>query len=372
MHFERTLRTGIITEPTAAHLNFYLRMIAACNGLGPIAYADATGASFAQACLELPDMEVYDSPRRMLDEFRPDFVIVLLEAAHGPIWIDAALRANCHVLSEKHPASDIGKYMPLVAEAEARKRHLVLAFTNRSHPAVQKACSLLASGNMGPLYAADLIIIADQNRLHDPNYQHSWRADRSRAGGGILMALGIHHIDLLLWLTGASVTNVFAITGNVGGAPVDIEDAAIACLRLSNGATATLHAGFYLDESYQSQLTLWMSNGWLKLNFIEETQLTWYSTQSAGIQTWTADSGVAGEEAALFFQEIIDSIRFGGEPVMTPGYTLHVLDTVFAIYTSARDGRSVLPGFGNSSMLRTSERICAGRAKNEHGTSGLR
>ena len=55
-----------------------------------------------------------------------------------------------------------------------------------------EAKALLATGGMGSLLGASLFIVADQTRLCDPAYQTSWRADRARAGGGILMGLGVH------------------------------------------------------------------------------------------------------------------------------------------------------------------------------------
>src|SRR5580704_16767030 len=99
-HSSRTLRTAIITEPEAAHLDDYLESIAACRGIGPVAYSDPSGQTFDEARLRLGPVSTYTSPTLMLEGFRPSFAIVLLEAAHSPQWILAALRAGCDVLSE--------------------------------------------------------------------------------------------------------------------------------------------------------------------------------------------------------------------------------------------------------------------------------
>jgi predicted dehydrogenase len=312
--------------------------------MGPVAYADPTGQTFDEARRHLGPFDAYRSPIRMLEEFRPRFAIVLLEAAHGPQWVLAALRAGCDVLSEKHPAANRRDVEGLFGEAESRGRRLIPAFSNRAHPAAQKARALLASGGMGTLLGASVFIVADQTRLRDPEYQSSWRANRARAGGGILMALGVHSIDLLLYLMGASVDRVVSLCRNAGGAPVDIEDAAALVLQLRNGGLVTLHAGFYLDASYQSRLELWLSNGWLRLEPGGERPLCWQCYDGSDPRSWTCDHGLNGTE--LFFQQAIDSVRFETGPIELSPDGRHVLETVFAAYESSASGEAVTVGSG--------------------------
>jgi predicted dehydrogenase len=277
----------------------------------------------------------------MLEEFRPRLAIILLEAAHGPQWILAALRAGCDVLSEKHPAANSRDLEAVFSEAESRGRRLILAFSNRAIPAVEEAKALLATGGMGSLFGASLFIVADQTRLRDPAYQTSWRADRARAGGGILMALGVHSIDLLLYLADASVERVVSLCRNVGGAPVDIEDAAALVLQLRGGGLATLHAGFYLGASYQSRLELWMSNGWLRLELGADPPLSWRRYDEPDPQSWPCNRDLNIRQTELFLQQAIDSIRFDTGPVTGSRDGWHVLEIVFAAYESSATGEAI-------------------------------
>ena len=279
------LRTGIIAEPGAAHLDHYLEAIGACLGVEPVGFADGSSATFAQARLFLPKAVLYESPERMLTGFKPHFVMVLLEAAHGPEWVLRALAAGCHVLSEKHPAADPRDLRPIFEEAHRRNGQLQLAFTNRCHPVVEKARDALRDGRMGRLFGAHLLIAADQARLSDRQFAQSWRAVRAKSGGGVLMALGIHHIDLLPHLASENVRRVTAQCANAGGAEVDIEDSCAVALELSGGAVATLLAGFYLDRGYQSVVELWMSGGWLRLQLGPVAQLEWHHNDEA-TATW--------------------------------------------------------------------------------------
>lgn len=332
-----TLRTGIIAEPGAAHLPHYLESLAACAHLAPLAYADPTGSSLESAQAALTGVQLYESPGQMLREFRPQFVIVLLEAAHGAEWILAALRAGCDVLTEKHPVTEVRDLERLFDEAQTRGLRLTLALSSRANPAVGKAREVLAA--LGEVMSASVYVVADQTRLRDEEYRRSWRCDARRAGGGILMAIGIHQIDLLLHLSGLAVREVTAICTNAGGEAVKIEDAAAVALKLSNGALATVHAGFYLDAAYQGGLHLWLTRGWLRLDPIAST-ITWQSHDDETAQNWRAEMTDVNQTRD-FFQETIDAIRLDRSPLVNGQQGRQVLQTVFAAYESSATGRTV-------------------------------
>ena len=155
------------------------------------------------------------------------------------------------------------------------------------------------------------------------------------------MALGVHSIDLLLHLTGASVERVVSLRRNVGGSPVDIEDAAALVLQLRAGGLATLHAGFYLDASYQSRLELWMSNGWLRLELGADPPLSWRRYGEPDPQSWTCDRNLDVRQTELFLQQAIDSIQFETGPVTGSPDGRNVLETVFAAYESSATGGAI-------------------------------
>ena len=110
-----------------------------------------------------------------------------------------------------------------------------------------------------------LNLVADQTRLTRPAYYQSWLAQKARAGGGQLTWLGIHWLDLALYVTGLTVKQVAGFAGVVGGQPLDVEDSAAVALRFSNDSFGTLTAGYYLDRGYQSHLQVWGEHGWIRL-----------------------------------------------------------------------------------------------------------
>ena len=123
--------------------------------------------------------------------------------------------------------------------------------------------------------------LADQARIWDPRTR-DWTFRKAEAGGGHLLWLGIHWLDLLLSLTGARVTEVQALTANAGGGPIDVEDLATVQLRLAGsavagGALASLVSGYVLagdageagatPAEKQIDLALWGDRGWLRFDF---------------------------------------------------------------------------------------------------------
>ena len=116
----------------------------------------------------------------------------------------------------------------------------MLALANRSNSEILAARELIHSGKLGKIYGLEMHLVADQTRLTRPDYHRQWFAQRSRSGGGHLIWLGIHWLDLAMFLTDATISSVCGFTANVGGQPIDIEDSAAATLQFSNGTLGTL------------------------------------------------------------------------------------------------------------------------------------
>jgi predicted dehydrogenase len=230
------------------------------------------------------------------------------------------------------------QFQPLVSKAERQHRHLMLALANRVFPPVQEARRLVRAGQLGRLYAVHLFLVADQTRLRSKNYQQSWFASRRRAGGGHLIWLGIHWLDLALYITGLRVERVAGFAANVGGQPVDIEDSAALALQLSNKVCGTMLSGYYLDRGYQSHLQIWGEQGWLRLAAMEEAPLELYSVRAGQVQRYEYPRGQRGY---LPFVRAVVRACLGREPApITAGECLHVLQAIFAFYRAAETGQA--------------------------------
>src|SRR5262249_19639483 len=149
----------------------------------------------------------------------------------------------CHVFAEKPACVRAADFEKLAQKAERKHRHLMLALANRSHSPVKKAREIVREGKLGKVYGVEAHIIADQTRLKREDYRKSWVCSKARAGGGHLIWLGIHWLDLVHHITGLKVSQVAGFAGVVGGQPIDVEDSAAASLRFENGSFGTMTSG---------------------------------------------------------------------------------------------------------------------------------
>jgi predicted dehydrogenase len=337
------ISVAVVMEPTGPHLDAYLSSLADCAGIREIAIADRTGETFARAEQALgrkrPAPRTYRDPLEMVRRLRPELAVVSLESHHAPEVIEALLEAGCHVLSEKPACVRREQFERLTRIAEARNRHLMLALANRAHPPVVKARELVRSGALGKLYGAEVFLVADQTRLTKPENQRSWRAFKAKMGGGHLIWLGIHWLDLVQTITGDKVQQVCGFARNVGGQPIEVEDAAVLALRYRSGMVGTMHSGYYLDRGYQSGLTLWGKQGWLRFDLTAATPLEWRSTRMGSppdVQSmpYTIDS----REYLPFVQAAVDAARGAAPPPITAREGLHVLEVIFGLYRASETG----------------------------------
>ena len=268
--------------------------------------------------------------------------MVSVEALHAPPVIQAALEANCRVLAEKPSCVRAEDFEPLVRLADMKHRHLMLAMANRVRNTVQAARKLIQSGQIGTIYGCELHLIADQTRLKSPTYHKTWFADRDRAGGGHLIWLGIHWLDLAMYLTNSQIVETAGFLGIVGGQPLKSEDSAAMALKFDNGTFGTITSGYYLDRGKQMHLRIWGATGWLNLEMDNETQLSWYVNSDPSSAEIRKYDGPADDGSYTPFIRacVRASIDAGYPPPVNGTQSLHVLKTVYACRTAAETSRT--------------------------------
>ncbi len=348
---EKGIRVGIITEHRGAHLGPYFGSLARCTGVEKVAIADPSGESFSRAKelmgKRFPEIATFADYRTMLDKFDPEMVLVSLEPHHSPEPIETALARGSHVLSEKPACVRLEDFERMAALAKSKDRRLMLVLANRNSPLVQKAKELIRSGYLGKLYGSQVYLLADQTRLTRPEYQRSWRASKARAGGGHLLWLGIHYLDLIQYMSGQSVRQVAGFYGNVGGQPIDVEDAAVVALQFDQGMVGTLQSGYYLDRGYQTGFKVWGSKGWLRFELDPNAPpLQWYSSADGapeGVQTFEDTTGFMSDGTSQYFpfvQAAVDASRGVAPAPLTAAEGLQVLKVIFGAYDAADTGRT--------------------------------
>ena len=332
------IQVGVITHRQGAHQAAYFEALRDSAETAAVALADPGGATAELAKKTLGDKlsGVYRDADEMLKAVKPALTLVTMEAAEAPGAIDAALEAGSHVLAEKPSCVRLEDFARLAQKAQSKHLQLMLAFANRLHAPVQEARRLVAAGKLGRLYGVEMHLVADQTRLAAHDYHHSWFAHKNRAGGGYLIWLGIHWIDMAQYILGRNISEVAGFAANVGGQPLDVEDAAAFALQFEGGGVGTLAAGYFLDRGYQSHLQFWGERGWMRLAPTEEEPLEWYSRQGAERAQVERFEYPKGDRGYTPF--VGACVRFAAgrqPPPVTTEESLQVLKAVFACYRAS-------------------------------------
>ena len=159
-------------------------------------------------------------------------VIAAATSAHAEL-IRASVAAGKPTFCEKPLAATLDDTIAVAAEIERSGIPFQLGFQRRFDPGYREARRLVDSGEIGTLYAVRLA-------GHDPAPPHESYIPQS---GGLFRDFSIHDCDILRWLSGQEVDEVYA-DGGVLGFPVFAKygdvDTAVATLRLSGGTLSVM------------------------------------------------------------------------------------------------------------------------------------
>jgi predicted dehydrogenase len=260
----------------------------------------------------------------------------------------ACARAGKHVLCEKPLGLTVAQAQTMVAACEEAKVHLGTAFMMRFQVQHQAALGLLRDGRLGqPVFARA------QLSCWYPPLEGAWRQDPSLGGGGSLMDMGGHCIDLLEMFFGP-VRAVHCFTRRAVQAYA-AEDSAVASLAFSNGALGVVDAFFCLpDEASQNRLELYGSNGSILARGTlgqgaEGEMIAHLKDDTAGYdsrQTRQSDGGVPLRPVPVNtyraeIEEFSQALLEQRPPSNHAGLGLQSQRVLAACYESARTGKAV-------------------------------
>jgi UDP-N-acetyl-2-amino-2-deoxyglucuronate dehydrogenase len=335
------MKVAFLTHAEGAHMSAYFSALATAKDCDEVVLADPGNRwrDDAKKTLKEKLTRVYASHTELLAREAPELCLVSMEARHAPPVIEAALDSGSHVFSEKPGCVALDQFEQLADLAESKHLHLMMAFANRTNPESLAARQMIQQGRIGRIFSIDMHIVADQTRLTRPAYHKTWYADKARAGGGHLIWLGIHWLDLAMYLTGTTITQVSGAIANTGRQPISAEDSAVATLKFNNGTLGTLNSGYYLDAGYHTQIRVWGSKGWINLDSVGSPKLTWYENSGPKAkQAQTFDASTEPRGYSPFVERAVSAIANNTTPPVTTQESLNTMRTVFGIYDAAESG----------------------------------
>lgn len=252
-----------------------------------------------------------------------------------------ALSQGKHVLVEKPCGRSSREILPLVETAQQNHVLLKAGYNHRYHPAIQMARRMFNDGVIGRL----LHLRCTYGHGGRPGYEREWRTAAAVAGGGELLDQGVHAIDLFRWFAG-DFAEAFAFLSTSCWPIAPAEDNAFALLRTEAGAVAQLHASWtQWKNTFQFEITGEL--GTLAASGLGRSYgtecLVWTARSSGGgpPEQKTFEFPGADDSLALEWEDFLNSIDEGREPMSGAADAVRTLEHADALYASARERRLV-------------------------------
>jgi predicted dehydrogenase len=282
---------------------------------------------------------------------------------HAPLTVDC-LRAGVHVLTEKPLARTAAEGAKMVEAARQAKKLLMIQFNNRFRPESKLLKQYIEQGELGSIYFARCGWI---RRNGIPGWGN-WFTNRDMAGGGPLIDLAVHMLDLTMWFMGnPEPAVVLASTYSKFGPRMeclgpwgtpdpkgvyDVEDMAVAMIKFGNGATIALEASWASRcEREWVYSTLMGDKAGASLERVFEVDGI-DDTAVDTLEVYTQRFGQPVDERLIFpadpamgrhtaVKHFVDCVLSGKQP-MSPGTDgLRIMRILDAAYKSAQTGKAV-------------------------------
>lgn len=306
----------------------------------------------------MPDVPSFTDYREFLAHCDLDFVdIATPNYLHSEIAV-SALEHGIHVFCEKPDAISAAEALRMKDAAEKNNRHLMVMRNNRYLPTSRFLKEYIEEGKMGEIYCGRC---GWQRRRGIPG-KGGWFTTKKQSGGGPLIDLGVHFIDLAIWMMGnpkpvavsgctyqkfsnTDVSDSFhAVFGErKENGTFDVEDLAMGFIRFDNGACLQIEFSWasniekekFFVELRGTKSGSTFENGKLKI-FTEEDG----SCIDLNPVTVNEIEGITGHAENL--QHFANVLLRNAQPDFLPVQGVNMIKILEAMYKSADCGREIL------------------------------
>jgi predicted dehydrogenase len=336
-------RVGIIGAgwPGLAHARGYRE----AGGFQIAAVADLIPERRRQLLAQFGPGREYADAMALVADHDIDAVSVCLPSyLHEPV-VRAALKAGKHVLCEVPPAPGAAEMRHIAAAARKAGRVVLFAFQRRFGGHEQAAQRAIDKGFIGEPYH----IRAAWTRTRGIPAGTGWYTQKARSGGGPLIDLGCHMLDLGWSLLGRPrPVSAFAITHRrlvdaaASGGAFDVEDAAFALVRFEAGRCIELATSWALNQPDSQNGTVCRVHGTDGAIEVYTPQgAVLYREQNGGRFSHNPLTPPRLTHYPAMMRHFRQCIAGKATPLTGPAEAMLVMEVIEALYRSAESGRSV-------------------------------
>ena len=252
---------------------------------------------------------------------------------------------NKNVIIEKPMAMSIADADKIIEAAGKHGVKVSACHQNRFNIAVQKMRKALEAGRFGKISHGSIHVRwnRDKNYYNQAPGRGTWAQD-----GGALMNQCIHGIDLLRWMMGGEIDEVYGKTKQQFHHYLQAEDLGMAVVSFKNGTVATIEGTTNVyPKNLEETLYLFGETGTVKIggtstnnidvwDFADETEA---DAENKGLKE--ATSNVYGNGHTSLFADVIDAVKNNRQTYVDAKAGRDALELVLAIYKSAAEGKPV-------------------------------
>ncbi|MEO6029060.1 MAG: Gfo/Idh/MocA family oxidoreductase [Candidatus Binatia bacterium] len=321
------IRFGVVGCGAVSEI-YHVPAIAHCAGATLTALADAVPERAAEVARRFNVPTSVGDHRELVGK-----VDAVLIATSNTTHADIAcqlLEAGVHVLCEKPMATTSADADRMFSAAARSGARLMAGHSRRFNPNLELAKELVAAGRIGKLETVGAALGSPYGSWPT---RTDFRRQRALSGGGVLLDLGIHLIDLAVWLGGGAKMLRYEASDTLGWG---VENDAEVELELSNEACARLSCSY--THGLNRTVRLSGSAGWIETSIDGAPDVTFFGRDSRLCQRAGAQK-IAVPETDPYTRQIehyVDCLAHDRPFVVTAEQVVNGLDIIERCYAVAR------------------------------------
>ena len=346
MTSQHTVRLGIVGLRNIGmkHLKGALPL----DGVSITALADTDDQRLAEARKLAPDAQTFTDASELLASDAADAVVLAVpNHLHAPMTVEA-LDAGKHVLVEKPMAMNTGEARRMIDARDRSGQTLLVGMNQRFaplHAAARRAVSECVLGEV----THGLTCWVTNRPFAGLWERGDWFLSGKTSGGGPLIDLGIHRLDLAMYLldfpavesvTGFCTDGIGRRIASERGLSYELEDYAQGLIRFDSGMALTLEAGYFQNvPAHRQETILSGADASLVLEVGNDDDTGIWAYEGDQVVHRMLEPDTSGPASPV--EHFCRVLRGEDEPGPTAEQGLAGLTIVEAIYESARTGRAV-------------------------------
>ncbi len=287
----------------------------------------------------------YTDYKEMIKVEEPELISIATESGNHAEIALYCIGARINVIIEKPMAMSIEDADKIIALAEEKHVKVSACHQNRFNVAVQELRKAIESGRFGKISHGSIHVRWNRNKGYYD--QAPWRGTWAQDGGA-LMNQCIHGIDLLRWMMGDEVEEVYGATRQQFHDYLEAEDVGMAVVKFKNGAIGTIEGTTNVyPKNLEETLYIFGENGTVKIggtstnnidvwDFADETEA---DSKNKGLEEVT--SNVYGNGHTSLFADVIDAIENDRKPYVDAVAGRNALEMILSIYKSQKTGQAI-------------------------------